>query len=207
MGTGGSRYGAGRPGWRRRCELSFPLDIRRLHRKQLLSPGSNFGWHWTQDGELIGNISLAVREGQIQFWYSWTPYESERRRMVYDVALECTPCRFGGSRPWFRCLGCARRCAVLYGFSADGYFACRRCLRLAYMSEAEDTCGRLWRKQRKLEARLGENGERPKGMRRRTYEHICEKLAAVEEAKDMDFMLGATSLMLRLGMKPEDFFK
>jgi len=78
---------------------------------------------------------------------------------------------------------------------------------LGYSSEAEDTCSRLWRKQRKLEARLGENGERPQGMHQRTYERICAKLDAVEGAKDLDFLNGAASLMRRLGMPLDELLK
>ena len=88
-------------------------------------------------------------------------------------------------------------CAVLYGRSRDGYFACRLCLRLAYMSEAEDTSGRLWRKQRKLEARLESDGGRPKWMRARTYERYLARIDAVEEARDADFFLSAARLFRR----------
>ena len=48
-----------------------------------------------------------------------------------------TNCHFGGARHWLRCKWCGRRCAIVYGLSGDGYFACRRCLRLGYGSEAE----------------------------------------------------------------------
>jgi hypothetical protein len=70
-------------------------------------------------------------------------------------------------------------------------------MRLAYASEAEDPVGRLWRKQRKLEAKLGKDYQRPKGMRLRTYERIQMKIKAVEEAKDLDFMLTVEALMRR----------
>ena len=68
---------------------------------------------------------------------------------------------------------------------------------LAYMSEAEDTSGRLWRKQRKLEARLESDGGRPKWMRARTYERYLARIDAVEEARDADFFLSAARLFRR----------
>jgi len=72
------------------------------------------------------------------------------------------------------------------------------------MSEAEDTCSRLWRKQRKLEAKLTENGGKPKWMRARTFERIYESINAVEEARDRDFMIGAARLLCRLGANLDD---
>jgi hypothetical protein len=64
-------------------------------------------------------------------------------------------------------------------------------MRLSYASEADDAMGRLWRKQRKLEAKLGEDYQKPKGMRPRTYEHICAQIDEVEVRKDAAFCLGA----------------
>lgn len=201
MGTGGSRYGAGRPGWRRKCELSLTLDIRKLHRCGRLSPGQWFGWSWTRGDEPCGDIGITTYERCMQLRYTWTPTGGEPQHKCYDVPLERTPCRLGGSRAWFRCPWCHRRCAVLYGISGDGYFGCRLCLRLAYMSEAEDTSGRLWRKQRKLEAKLNETGGKPKWMRARTFDRICDQISNVEEAKDMDFALRAARLLARLGVE------
>lgn len=178
----------------------MPLDIRRLHRAGRLTPGSLFSWYWTNSytGEQVGSISIFVRQHAMQLSYSWTPHGGDWRSMYYDVRIERTPCHFGGSRPWFWCVRCNRRCAVFYGRSRDGYFGCRVCLRLGYLSESEDAMGRLWRKQQKLEARVGENGERPKWMRERTYERIRERIFAVEEAKDYVFGIGAAALLRRL---------
>lgn len=208
MGTGGARYGAGRPGWRRKCEYSLPLDIRRLQRRGLLRCGSVFGWHWSADDEPCGNIGLAVSDASVRLSYVWTPGD-ERHELRYDVRIDRTPCHFGGSRSWFRCPRCSRRCAVLYGLSRrDGYFGCRRCLRLAYASEAESQLDRLWRKQRKLEARLiwlgGEVPIRPKGMRNRTFDGLLKRINAVEDAKDLHFLGSIAAMCGRLGMTPDE---
>ena len=50
---------------------------------------------------------------------------------------------------------------------------------------------RLWRKQRRLEAKLGEDDERPKGMRLRTYERIVARLNEVQDRKDQAFLVVA----------------
>jgi hypothetical protein len=197
MGTGGSRYGAGRPRLRQICEQTLPLDVRKLHRHGRLTPVQSFVWEWTRGGEPCGIITVTAYEHRLELRYTWTPTGGSPQHKCYDAPLERTPCRFGGHRTWFRCPWCRRRCAVLYGVSGDGYFACRLCLRLAYMSEAEDTCGRLWRKQRKLEAKLAEHGGKPKWMRARNYEQIRERIDVVEKARDRDFFTSAARFLLR----------
>ena len=56
-------------------------------------------------------------------------------------------------------------------------------MNLAYASEAEGTVGRLWRKQLKLESRIGEEGEKPKWMRKQTYWRICAGIEAAAGAR------------------------
>jgi len=56
-------------------------------------------------------------------------------------------------------------------------------MNLAYECEAEDVVGRLWRKQLKLEAKLGADGEKPKRMRWQSYKRLCERIDAVEEER------------------------
>jgi hypothetical protein len=166
--------------------------------------GSSFGWHWNRDGEPCGNIGVYVRVNDVELSYTRTPNGAAPEHMRYNVPLASTRCHLGGSRQWFRCPRCSRRCAVLHGLARDGRFGCRVCMRLAYASEAEDTGGRLWRKQQKLEARLTENGGKPKWMRARTFERIYEKIDAVEEARDRDFAFGAARLLCRLGVKLDE---
>jgi hypothetical protein len=62
--------------------------------------------------------------------------------------------------------------------------------------------GRLWRQERKLESRLDDDWQKPKWMRWRTYERIRAQLGAVEEAKEIEFIIGAARLLARLGEDP-----
>ena len=55
---------------------------------------------------------------------------------------------------------CARRMAVLY-LRTNG-FACRRYQRIAYASQSGDDLDRPWRRQRKADAKVGENWQRPR---------------------------------------------
>jgi hypothetical protein len=108
---------------------------------------------------------------------------------------------------WFGCPWCGRRCAIIYGVSGDGYFGCRRCLRLGYSSEAESPMDRLWRQQRKLEDRLGDNYRRPKWMRMRTYERIWAKIDEIEERKDEVCWSGIGRIMRRGGLTMADLWR
>ena len=60
MGTGGMRYGAGRPGWKRKAEQSMAFDVRQIAKKGLLRPGA-FSWHWSNNyGEHVGSVGVRV---------------------------------------------------------------------------------------------------------------------------------------------------
>ena len=92
------------------------------------------------------------------------------------VLILTTPCHYGGARPWLACPRCNRRVAVIY--LRDGGFRCRHCNRVAYSSQQEDAIGRAWRKQAKLEVRLGEHWQRPKGMHHTTHKRTVERTIA-----------------------------
>ena len=178
MAKGGMRYGAGRPGWRRKAEASLRLDIRDLARRRLLG-GGFFSWKWSNSytGEEVGSISIRASQCHLELTYG-----INGRPVAQTIDLERAPCPYGGSRPWLRCDQCRRRVAVL--FFGGRIFACRSCSRVAYSSQSEDVIGRGWRRQAKLEARLGENWTRPSGMRQATYERIRKRLLDCEDQRD-----------------------
>ena len=53
MGTGGSRYGAGRPGWKRKAERSQGFDVRQVAAKGLFKWG-RFRGHGLSMGKSLG---------------------------------------------------------------------------------------------------------------------------------------------------------
>jgi hypothetical protein len=187
MGTGGKRFGAGRHGSRGKCEDFLPLDIRQLKSHGRLRPGS-FRWQWLRDNEPLGEVSIAASPRSLVLSYRWTPHGAEPRQVTQQIALAWTPCRFGGRRASFLCPHCSRRCAVVNGVNDFGQFSCRRCMHLAYDCEAESVRDRLTRKLLKREAKLGEDGEKPKWMRWRTYKRLCERIDAVEDARLVAFI-------------------
>lgn len=176
MAKGGTRYGAGRPGWRLKAEHVQRIDVRRWHRAGTLRAGYAGTWAWHVGDEPAGSIGYSAQEGGVTLQYSCDGNATTQR-----IVLDRTRCHFGGSRSWFVCPRCSARVAVLY--LRGGRFACRRCQRVSYASQSEDHCARTWRKQARLEARLGKHWRRPKGMHRATHERLLDVIMACEDAR------------------------
>lgn len=181
MGAGGYRLGAGRPGWHTKAEACLRLDVRTFARQGLLRSGS-FVWAWTNNttGEQTASLGVAVSPEAIELQY--TAGDTHIRQ---PIRIDRTRCNFGGLRPWFACPRCNRRVALVY--LRSGRFACRQCWRLVYSSQSEDALGRSWRAQRKLEARLGDDWDRPKGMHEATRKRIVDRIVHCEAAREMVF--------------------
>jgi hypothetical protein len=98
-----------------------------------------------------------------------------------------TRCRFGGERPWFKCL-CGKN--VLELFSPwGGPYRCRHCCGLAYASSQAGKHDRTITAARRPRERLGDRSgnltlplpTRPKGMHRRTYERLLWQAKRCEQ--------------------------
>jgi hypothetical protein len=161
----------------------LPLDIRELHRRRCLLLGSSGPWRWTWsgNGEDAGSIGYSFDGDNLRL-----KFNANGESNIQMVPVVRTLCHFGGWRPWFLCPVCSRRVGILYARAAR--FACRDCQRVAYLSQSEDRLGRAWRKQRKLERFLSEDGARPKGMHKTTYARILGALDYCEQLKDADLV-------------------
>lgn len=197
MGRGGLRWGAGRPGYKIKAEHSHRIDIGMWHRGGYLRAGRSFTWRWHRGDEPTGNIGVVVHGADSLALQYMVGSDGQRRDGSQTIRLAHTPCNYGKSRPWFVCPVCQRRAGVLY--MRAGRFACRHCQKVAYASQSCDLLDRLWRKQAKLEIRLGEHWVRPKGMRQRTYEELIDALIKCEERRDDAFCEVAARLFVRAG--------
>ena len=196
MGRGGSRYGAGRPGWHVKAEHCLRLDVRKLARSKVLA-GGVFSWRWTysHSGEESGSITIFSRPDGLRLSFS-----QNGQPCSHEVGIVRTACHYGGTRPWLLCPPCGASVAVLY--LRGGRFICRRCARVVYASQSEDLIGRAWRRQAKLEARLGDDWERPKGMHHATRTRLVKAILVCEDLRDRalyDFMQ-RRGLLGELGM-------
>lgn len=112
-------------------------------------------------------------------FYLWKGRDDEAGPIRSTVHLERRPCRFGGTRAYFRCPSCERsvlRLAVL----PEG-LRCGRCGRITWGSRRETETRRLVRKANKIALRLGldyfgDTPKRPPHMRAATYARIMTEL-------------------------------
>ena len=198
-------FGSGRQGGKRCTNDNLALDVRSINRAGRLTPGSWFTWQWTRNGEITSSIQLQVEADSVVLDYrsrSNRHGSGEWEQMRYTVALERTPCGFGGERVWWRCpaVGCGRRVAVLYG---GRVFACRQCNHLAYASQREADDDRATRRADTIRRRLGwepgilnGNGLKPKGMHWRTFERL-------EASHDFHVNAALAGMAVKLGLLGE----
>lgn len=196
MGTGGMRWGAGRPGYRAKAEELKRVDVRVWARGGYLRAGRSFSWRWTCGGEPSGSIGVLIH-GPDSLTLQYTIGQADARRDgSQTVCLALTRCNFGNTRAWFLCPICRRRAGLL--FLRWARFACRTCQKVAYSSQSDDALDQTWHKQRRIEARLGANWARPKGMWQRTYGRLMRELIECQERRDVAFTAAASRLLGRL---------
>lgn len=171
MGTGGSRYGAGRPGWHVKAEDCLKIEVRDWLRIGGFEP-DDYGTMFLRKGKAV-RYRVDGDADMLTLNHDLTGRQIEQR-----VPVTRTPCNYGGTRLWFACPWCSRRLAILF-LGSDG-FGCHQCSKVAYASQSEDKMDRAWRKQRKIERRLGDHHERPEGMHFRTYLRLKGQIAQCE---------------------------
>jgi hypothetical protein len=191
-------------------ETCHSLDVNRLHRAGCLHPGWSGGWQWTQDGERTGWINLASGADSLRLTYRIRTAGAEWSDVAETVSIVRVPCRFGGTRPYFICPGivngvvCGRRVAKLY--ASGRYFLCRHCHQLAHASQRESAWERALRRGDKIRQRFGGDPgitlfpdrpfpDRPKGMWRRTYERLRDRVADADRVADESYFLLAERLL------------
>lgn len=179
MGRGGMRHNAGRPGWHIKAEHCRRIDARRWQREGILAGGRAGTWAWTdaETGEQLASIGYRSERGTVVLTYNLND-----KPVRQWLPILHTPCHFGGLRQWFGCPGCARRVAVLFLRSSG--FLCRHCNRVAYASQSDDAMGRAWRVQAKIESRLADGHERPKGMHMATHIKLMNEIIDCAERRN-----------------------
>lgn len=123
----------------------------------------------SQTSQMICDFAQAMRVSDIDLSGELSVYVLGHR-----VAVESTPCHFGGVRFWFLCPFCERRCAVIYKKG------CRLCANGRYRSESLSPKARLLHKTLKRRKRLGQSRggltvrfpPKPKWMHESTYERL-----------------------------------
>ncbi|AUN30297.1 hypothetical protein [Niveispirillum cyanobacteriorum] len=185
FGSGGHNRVAGT------VEGSRTLDVMKLHRAGSLRPGYWGTWQWSYQDGTTATIQQRANESEIVLIYKYRPGFGDWEPVEQRVPIDWTACRYGGSRPWFRCVCfsggqyCGKRVAKLYG--AGKLFACRHCYRLGYQSQLEREHLLPLHTANKLRKKLGGDPgmaspipKKPKGMHWRTYNAAVERILTLE---------------------------
>jgi hypothetical protein len=177
-------YGSGRPGSGRRTTGDmWKLDVRRLKREGLLTPGRCSTVSWSHNGQKAASISIIAHADRVTLKYRSRLQDGDKwEDKEYPVALQWTACHLGGRRLWFLCPCCGRRVAVLWG---GRIYACRHCHRLSYPCQREAPHDRLLSRALKIRDRLGWKGDwglKPKGMHQKTFDRLVREYRRLDEA-------------------------
>lgn len=150
------------------------LDVEKLKLHGVFEESATWTWRWTN-----GN---AVQISTSEPGWLRLGYQADEKTFEYRIRIETIPQHFGGARRWFRCPNtkCARRCRTVY--FRQGYFLCRKCQRLGYLTEQASKSDYPYHQINKVRRRLGWvpgylNGHetKPKGMHWKTYDRLIQK--------------------------------
>lgn len=106
------------------------LDVRKMKRDGILTPGMNVTWSWTRSNGKESSIGIkTILEDEIRLNYTAT-IDGESTPIETRIRLDYSSCNYGNKRPWFSCPRCYARVAVL--FLKGLHFCCRSCHDLTY---------------------------------------------------------------------------
>lgn len=169
------------------------VEDSRVLRLSVLRRSGMFGFNkacranysWKRGDKMAGSIVVHVRcegfGGYLELRYRAQSTSEEWTSICECFPLVTTSPHFGGKRYWVLC-SCGRRTANLYVAPHSRYFRCRRCTHAVYQSQREKKVDRMLRRARKVRARLGPRGARPRGMHFGTYVRLTTLADELEEA-------------------------
>jgi hypothetical protein len=168
-----------------KCNEHHSIDLAWLRKRKLANVGQWSTLRWSRAGRETGAIRIEYLELGLRLVYRHRK-DDEWTSVDEVVPFVQTSLRLGGTRLWFKCLSCGRRCRILYG---GNRFRCRLCYRLKYETQYEPDFARAATRALKIRERLGADGgiadpfpERPKGMHRRTYERLSQEEEKLQSA-------------------------
>ena len=159
-----------------KCEDFHSIDLAWLCRQCPMTVGYSGSIRWSRGDAEVGSVGYRIEPGGLRLHYTIPRHEGDPLTISELFAFVSTPVAFGGQRRWLICIGCQRRCRVLFG---GARFRCRLCYGLKYESQYEPAYARGASRCHKIRKRLGQVGsielpfpEKPKGMHWRTYRRL-----------------------------------
>ena len=120
--------------------VAWQLDMARFAKDVDLERAGCGQTIWKGNLDRNATIGWQVRPPyRLRLCYTITKRDGKKIDCDYWVALDTTPCYYGGKRWWFICpnTNCGRRCRILYQVRGSDYFLCRTCQNLTYRSQQE----------------------------------------------------------------------
>lgn len=111
------------------------------------------------------------------------------------ILLRAIPCHFGGHRWTFVCPVHQRRVTGLYLPNGGSVFAGRLAYGLGYQSQRGTRADRAWGVIRRVDARLGRDGAKPKWMRWRTFTRLSAQRDEADAVLDEALIHAGARLM------------
>ena len=153
---------------------TLALSVLRLHKKRLLISNLSYRLQWQRNGRIQSvfartsddGITLSFKAGKN---CEWQEHEC-------NIQIRWMRLHLGGQRPFFVCPVCGRQSCLLY---FNGSFMCRICAGLRHRTQRLSPPDRVWSRLTKIRKRLrwpvaGDEGIRPRGMRRQTFDRLLE---------------------------------
>ena len=188
-------YGSGRRSTKPKVGECSSLDANLLSRIGCFKSGWNGTTTFSRNGKKFSSIGMRATANYLHLGYSTEHYGS----VIQTIRIERLPCRFGGSRAYFRC-DCGKRVVTLYGFGR--LFLCRHCYGMFHFSKNEGFWDRSLRQRTKHMQRLTDDGSldayaipKPKGMWWRTFYHLQRAAERAENRAADDFITAAWRLV------------
>lgn len=192
--SGGENHvgGCGSGGWNRSARSTIEdlrrIDVHKLLRDRVLNGPCSVTVSWSRGRERVASIGIFGGHDKIHMHYrQQSPGEREWRQVAQDIWIDWRPNRYGGTTPYFRCPHCRR--SVWHIYLVGGHNVCRHCARLTYGSRRSRSYDRLAETVHRLRLKLGGDpgfdspiAPRPKGMHRKTYDRLCNRIHACESA-------------------------
>lgn len=178
--------------------MYISLDISELNKAGGLTPGA-LAKHVCQLGDQNGGFETYMqRDGWLQLTYAIKQNGKVLTTVKRLLAIDRTPCNYGGSRPWLSCPDCGNPCRRIY--CVNGMFACRLCHNLAYASSQLSEQGRVRRRFLQLRKRLDLDARpyewdipgRPAGMHGETYSQFAFEMRLLKY-RHFKLVLGSTA--------------
>jgi hypothetical protein len=185
--------GVGSGGWNKKyvgtIEGTVRIDAFRLKRQRILQSPYPHRVIWSSNGMKLLELSALTIGNTLELRDATAEGSRYPDALAQAIELFCQSRKVGGEVTVFLCPRCGTPRQHLY--LKRNRFICRKCAGLTYRVQREREVDRAFRRWNKVSLQLGGvswesccGQNRPKGMHKRRYAALCERLWAEESIVD-----------------------